>query len=219
MCRVLRTYAYISTISSTSNLHSCVNRVTTYAPLKRHGVTKGTRVGVVGVGGLGHLAIQWAAAMGAHVTAISTSLDKRDDALKLGATKFLVFTDSQQLQEANKTLDLILCSNNMKNNDWNAILSLLDTNGKVILVAAPEENLNIPPFGLILRQISVAGSFIGAKKEVEEMLQFASETGVRPWAQVIPMEKVNEGIKLMRENKVRYRVVLQRDSDDHHQIE
>ncbi len=176
-------------------------------------MTKGTRVGVVGVGGLGHLAIQWAAAMGAQVTAISTSLDKRDDALKLGATKFLVFTDSQQLQEANKTLDLILCSNNMKNNDWNAMLSLLDTNGKVILVAAPEENLNIPPFGLILRQISVTGSFIGAKKEVEEMLQFASETGVRPWAQVIPMEKVNEGIKLVRENKVRYRVVLQRNSD------
>ncbi len=156
------------------------------------------------------MAIEWAAALGAEVTAVSTSLNKRDEALKLGAKHFIVFTDPKQIQDANKTLDILLCSNNMRNNDWSALLSLLDTNGKVIMVAAPEENFSIPPFGLLMRQVSVIGSIIGSRKEIEEMLEFASETGVRPWVQVIPMEKVNDGIKLVRDNQVRYRVVLQR---------
>jgi D-arabinose 1-dehydrogenase-like Zn-dependent alcohol dehydrogenase len=105
--------------------------VTTFAPLKRFGVTKGTRVGVIGIGGLGHLALQFSAALGAEVTAISTSPSKESEAIKLGATKFLLFNNDEAIQAAASSLDILVITTDQNDNDWGRMLSLLDVSGKV----------------------------------------------------------------------------------------
>ncbi len=108
--------------------------VTTFAPLKRHGVTKGTRVGVIGIGGLGHLALQFSAALGAEVTAISTSPSKEAETIKLGATKFLLFNNDEAIKAAASSLDIVVITTDQNDNDWGRMLSLLDVGGKVHVI-------------------------------------------------------------------------------------
>jgi D-arabinose 1-dehydrogenase-like Zn-dependent alcohol dehydrogenase len=182
--------------------------VTTFAPLKRHGVTKGTRLGVVGIGGLGHLALQFGAALGAEVTAISTSPSKKDEATKLGATKFLLFNDEEAIKAAANSFDVVVVTTDQDDNDWGRMLSLVDVGGKLILLAAPNKPLSVPAGKLIFGQKSIVGSLIGSRSEVAETLAVAAEKDVRAWVNTLPLDRVNEGIQMVRDNKARYRVVL-----------
>ncbi|KAJ3285807.1 hypothetical protein HK104_009321 [Borealophlyctis nickersoniae] len=179
--------------------------VTTYAPLKRCGVAHNMKVGVIGIGGLGHLGLQFAHELGAHVTAISHSPHKKDECLRLGAHAFITPTDFPHYKT---TFDLILCTANVHDQDWGTYLSLLDVNGKFILVAIPEGNLSIPPMALIKTQLALVGSLIGSPKETRETLDFAGEKGVKPMVEVMPVEKVNEAIERVRKGDVKYRIVL-----------
>jgi len=186
--------------------------VTTFAPLKRYGVGKDTKLGVIGIGGLGHLAIQFGAALNAQVTAISTSLSKQEETKKLGATSFLHFTDAQAVRAAAGTLDVLVVTTDQDDNKWSRVLSLLRSGGKLILLAAPNKPIQLPAGVLLVGQKTIVGSVIGSRSEVEQTLAFAAEKGVRAWVNTMPLHRINEAIQIMREGKARYRIVL-----EHHQ--
>ncbi|KAG0042560.1 hypothetical protein BGZ83_000312 [Gryganskiella cystojenkinii] len=184
--------------------------VTTYAPLIHHGAGPGKRVGVIGIGGLGHLGIQWAAALKCdEVVAISTSDSKREEAKKLGATKFVNSKNEAELKAAAQSMDIILCTSFDKNADWGALLSLVANNGKLVLLAMPEKALTIPPGAFIHRQVSMVGSLIGGKHDVQQMLNFAAAHNVRPWIEKMPMSDANAAVKHVMEGRPRYRVVME----------
>ncbi|KAJ2961271.1 hypothetical protein NQZ79_g3528 [Umbelopsis isabellina] len=185
--------------------------LTSYAPMRRHNVTKGSKVGIVGIGGLGHFAVQWAKAMGAdQVVAFSHSDRKRDDAMELGCTDYVVTSNKEEMASFNGQLTHIVCTAYADNFNWPAYLSTLKHNGTFILVGLPEEPLAGIPAGLLaIRQITLCGSIIGAPNEVQEMLDFAAKTGVKPWISKYPMNKVNEAIQAFRDGKPRYRFVLE----------
>ncbi|GAB5590766.1 hypothetical protein Unana1_05666 [Umbelopsis nana] len=184
--------------------------VTTYAPLKRHGVTKGSKVGVIGIGGLGHFAVQWAKAMGAEVIALSSSDRKREDAAQLGCSDYIVTSDKQDMKRYTSALTHIICTAYSVEFDWVANLSTLATNGTFIMVGLPEEPLSGIPAGLLaFKQITLCGSIIGSPSDIQDMLDFAAKTGVKPWIQKYPMSKVNEAIDDFRKGKPRYRFVLE----------
>jgi D-arabinose 1-dehydrogenase-like Zn-dependent alcohol dehydrogenase len=184
--------------------------LTCYAPLRRHNVTKGSKVGVIGIGGLGHFAVQWAKAMGAEVIALSSSDRKREDAIKLGCSDYVVTSNKEDMARYNSTLTHIICTAYSTDFDWPTNLSTLTTNGIFIIVGLPEEPLaGIPAGMLALKQITLSGSIIGSPSEVQEMLEFAAKTGVKPWIQKYPMSKVNEAIADFRAGKPRYRIVLE----------
>ncbi|KAI9254029.1 hypothetical protein BY458DRAFT_521547 [Sporodiniella umbellata] len=184
--------------------------VTTYAPLKKFGVTKGSKVGVIGIGGLGHFAIQWAKAMGAEVVALSSSDKKRGDADALGCTDYVVTSDAEQMKAHNGTLTHIICTAYSESLDWLSFFQLMDFNSHFIMVAIPEAPLtNFPSMILAARQISFVGSMIGSPSMIEDMLQFAAAHNVKPWITKYPMKDCNEAIKDFREGKPRYRLVLE----------
>ncbi|KAJ3282990.1 hypothetical protein HK104_010612 [Borealophlyctis nickersoniae] len=176
--------------------------VTTYAPLKRYGAGPGKTVGVIGIGGLG---LQFGRALGAKVVAISHSPSKKQEALRLGADTFITHDD---FRAHKNSMDIILCTAHIPNQDWKKYLSLLDVNGKLLLVSLPEENLSIPPWALTTTQVGIIGSLVGSGKEIEEMLQLASEKNIKAVVEVMPVEKCNEAIEKVRKGDVRYRVVL-----------
>ncbi|KAH8552468.1 chaperonin 10-like protein [Umbelopsis sp. PMI_123] len=184
--------------------------ITTYAPLKRYNVTKGSKVGVIGIGGLGHFATQWAKAMGAEVIALSSSDRKREDAANLGCDEYVVTSNKDDMQKHFGTMTHIICTAYSSNFDWVSILSLLKTNGTFILVGLPESPLQGIPAGILaVKQITLCGSLIGSPSEIQEMLEFADKTGVRPWIQKYSMSDVNKAIADFREGKPRYRFVLE----------
>ncbi|KAF9964620.1 hypothetical protein BGZ70_006194 [Mortierella alpina] len=184
--------------------------VTTYAPLKRFGAGPGKTVGVIGIGGLGHLGIQWARAMNCdEVVAISTSDSKREESKKLGASKFINVKNEEELQSITHSLDIVLCTSYDKNQDWGKLLSIVRPRGTFVLLAAPEAPLVIPAFVILMQEISVAGSAIGSKAVVREMLQFAAEKNVRPWIEKMPMSDANAAVKHMMDGRPRYRIVME----------
>ncbi|CDH54266.1 nad-and zn-dependent alcohol dehydrogenase [Lichtheimia corymbifera JMRC:FSU:9682] len=184
--------------------------VTTFAPLKRYGVTKGSKVGVIGVGGLGHFAIQFAKAMGAEVVALSSSDRKREDAKALGCDDYVVSSDLEGMKKHAGTFTHIICCSFGNNFDWGLFLSSIAFNGHFIMVALPEEPLAGIPAGLLaVRQVTIAGSFIGSPKDIEEMLQFAADTGVKPWINKYSMKEAPAAVQAMRDGKARYRIVLE----------
>ncbi|CAG8667694.1 11828_t:CDS:2, partial [Dentiscutata heterogama] len=182
--------------------------LSTFAPLKRHKVGPGNKVGVAGVGGLGHLAIQWAAKMGAEVTAISHSSEKRDEAIKLGATHFLNILEPNDVKKFTHSQDIILSTSCNPNTDWSKYMNFIKNHGTLILVGLPEAPLQIPVFAF-MRFVKVEGSLIGGRQDIKDMLAFAVKHNVRPWVQKVPMKDVNEGIKIVLNGKARYRVVLE----------
>ncbi|KAI9257136.1 chaperonin 10-like protein [Phascolomyces articulosus] len=183
--------------------------ITTYAPLKHHGVTKGSRVGVIGIGGLGHYGTQWAKAMGAEVVALSHSDRKRDDAKKLGCDDYLALHDDAKFTEYNGKLTHILCTSFAEDFPWGKYLNLLQANGKFIMVAIPHGNLkDIPPGLLVVKQVSIVGSILGSPDDIREMLDFAVEKNVRPWVQKRSMKDAPAAVQDMRDGKSRYRYVL-----------
>ncbi|KAG0201581.1 hypothetical protein BGX33_010230 [Mortierella sp. NVP41] len=192
--------------------------ITTYLPLKKYGAGPGKKVGVLGIGGLGHLGIQWAAAMKAdEVVAISTSDNKREEAKKLGATKFVNSRNAEERKAALQSLDILLLTSNDKDTDWAELIEYVANHGTLVLLALPEvATIAIPPGSLLRRHVSIAGSLIGGRPDTQEMLEFAAKTGVRPWIEKMPMSDANAAIKHMQEGRPRYRIVMETEAAARH---
>ncbi|KAK6258767.1 hypothetical protein SCA6_013242 [Theobroma cacao] len=183
--------------------------ITVYSPLRYYGLDKpDLHVGVVGLGGLGHVAVKFAKAMGAKVTVISTSPNKKKEALeKLGADSFLVSRDQEQLQAAIGTLDGIIDTVSAQH-PLLPLIGLLKTHGKLVLVGAPEKPLELPAFPLLQGRKIVGGSMIGGMKETQEMMDFAAKHSVKPDVEVIPMDYVNTAMERLLKADVKYRFVI-----------
>lgn len=185
--------------------------ITTYSPLRHWKIGKGSRVGVVGLGGLGHMGVKLAAAMGADVTVLSSSPKKRPDAAKLGAHDFLVTSDDKAFAAAKNRFDFLLDTVSAAH-DLNAYASLLRTDGVLCLVGAPEHPSPLAAFSLIGRRRSIAGSMIGGIPETQEMLDFCAKHEIGADVEVVPVQQVNEAYERMLKSDVRYRFVLDIDS-------
>jgi uncharacterized zinc-type alcohol dehydrogenase-like protein len=181
--------------------------ITVYNPMRTHGVNPSSRVGIVGVGGLGHMAIQFARAFGAEVTAFSTSADKEEEARALGANNFINSRESKAMKEAAGTQDFILNTANA-DQDWGTYMQALRPTGTLCFVGVPPSPVAIQAFPLISGQRSISGSPIGPPNRIREMMNVAARHGVKAQTEAFPMTKANEAIEKVKKNKVRYRAVL-----------
>jgi alcohol dehydrogenase (NADP+) len=178
--------------------------ITTYSPMHHWGVTKGKKVGVVGLGGLGHMGVKFAHALGAHTVVITTSPNKKDDALRLGADEVIVSRNADEMAKHQGSFDFILDAVSA-DHDVNALLQLLRRDGNLTLVGAPEKPMPISSFGLILGRHSLSGSMIGGIPETQEMLDFCGKHGITSDVEVIPIQKVNEAYERLARADVKYR--------------
>jgi uncharacterized zinc-type alcohol dehydrogenase-like protein len=179
--------------------------VTVYSPLLTY-AKPSHKVGVIGVGGLGHLAIQFAHALGCEVTSISSSLGKEEEARALGADHFIVSGDRDAL-ERSESFDMFLYTAHA-DLDWTSLLFNLKNEGKLVMVGFPEVPVRIELMELVVHQQSIVGSFLGSPATMREMLKFAEEKGIRPMVEVMPMDRVNEAIRRLKDGKAHYRIVL-----------
>jgi uncharacterized zinc-type alcohol dehydrogenase-like protein len=186
--------------------------ITVFAPLTTYGVKPTDRVGVVGIGGLGHMAIRFANAWGCEVTAFTSNSSKVDELRKLGSHRVVSSRDSADILKAANTLDFLLVTVNIPL-DWSALLKTLKPNGRMHVVGAVLEPMPIPAFDLIMGQKSVSGSPTGAPAIMSSMLDFAARHVIAPQVEHFPLSKVNDAIKHLAAGKARYRIVL--DSDFH----
>ncbi|KAM0797869.1 chaperonin 10-like protein [Usnea florida] len=185
--------------------------ITVFSPLKKNGCGPGKKVGIVGVGGLGHFGILYAKALGADsVTAISRSAAKKEDAKKIGADKYIATDDDKEWATHHaRSLDLIVSTVSSPNMPLEQYLMLLRTNGTFIQVGAPEDRLPaFNAFSLIAKGCKIGGSAIGAPHEIEEMLELTAKKGVKPWIQKRPLKDANQAVVDMGAGKARYRYVL-----------
>ena len=188
--------------------------ITTWSPLRHWKVGKGHRVGVVGLGGLGHMGIKLAHAMGAHVVLFTTSPSKRDDALRLGADEVVISSDADAMAARSNSLDFILNTVAAPHN-LDAFLTLLKRDGVMTLVGAPAEPHPSPAvFNLIMKRRSLAGSLIGGIKETQEMLDFCAEHNIVSDIEVIPMQQIDAAYERMLKSDVKYRFVIDMKSLD-----
>jgi uncharacterized zinc-type alcohol dehydrogenase-like protein len=178
--------------------------ITTYSPMRHWGVGKGKKVGVVGLGGLGHMAVKFAHAFGAHVVVFTTSPNKKEDALRLGADEVVVSRNADEMQKHAGSFDFIIDAVSA-DHDINAYINLLGRDGNLTLVGAPAEPLRVPAFSLIMRRRSLAGSAIGGIAETQEMLDFCGKHNVTADVEVIPIQKVNEAYERLLKSDVKYR--------------
>lgn len=181
--------------------------VTTWSPLRHWGIGPGMRVGIVGIGGLGHMGVKLAKAMGAHVVVITTSPSKIDDAKRLGADDVILSTDEEQMKEHTNTLHFILDCVSAQH-DVNAYLKLLKVDGTLALVGAPEYPLPIAAFSLIPARKNFAGSTIGSIKETQEMLDFCGQHNITADIELIPIQQINEAYERLLKSDVKYRFVI-----------
>jgi alcohol dehydrogenase (NADP+) len=181
--------------------------ITTYSPLRHHGVTEGKKVGVVGLGGLGHMGVKLAHAFGAHVVVFTTSPDKKEDALRLGADEVVVSRNADEMQQHAGSFDFILDTVSAKH-DINAYLNLLRLDGNITLVGAPEKPLEIAAFNLLMGRRSLSGSMIGGIAETQEMLDFCGEHNITADVEVIPIQKINEAYDRLLKSDVKYRFCI-----------
>jgi uncharacterized zinc-type alcohol dehydrogenase-like protein len=181
--------------------------ITTYSPLKHWKVGPASRIAVLGLGGLGHMGVKFGKAFGAHVTVISTSKSKEEDARRLGADAFLLSSDSEATQRAAESFDLILDTVSAEH-DLNSVLSMITLDGTLVLVGVPPQAPAIHPFSLIPRRRSIAGSMIGGIRETQEMLDFCAERGIVSDIELIPVSEINNAYTRMIKGDVRYRFVL-----------
>ena len=178
--------------------------ITTYSPMRHWGVSKGKKVGVVGLGGLGHMAVKFAHAFGAHTVVFTTSPNKKDDALRLGADEVVVSRNADEMQKHAGSFDFILDAV-AADHDINAYINLLGRDGNITLVGAPEKPLAVAAFGLIMGRHSLSGSPIGGIAETQEMLDFCGEHNITADVEVIPIQKVNEAYERLLKSDVKYR--------------
>jgi uncharacterized zinc-type alcohol dehydrogenase-like protein len=178
--------------------------ITTYSPMRHWGVSKGKKVGVVGLGGLGHMAVKFAHAFGAHTVVFTTSPNKKDDALRLGADEVVVSRNADEMKKHAGSFDFILDAV-AADHDINAYINLLGRDGNITLVGAPEKPLAVAAFGLIMGRHSLSGSPIGGIAETQEMLDFCGEHDITADVEVIPIQKVNEAYERLLKSDVKYR--------------
>jgi uncharacterized zinc-type alcohol dehydrogenase-like protein len=178
--------------------------ITTYSPLRRWGVTKGKKVGVVGLGGLGHMGVKFAHALGAHVVVFTTSPSKKDDARRLGADDVVVSRDANEMQKHAGSFDFILDAVSA-HHDINAYINLLRRDGTLTLVGAPETPLAVSAFSLLFGRRTLSGSIIGGIPETQEMLDFCGAHNITADVEVIPIQKVNEAYERLLKADVKYR--------------
>jgi len=181
--------------------------ITTYSPLKFAGAGKGQKIGVVGLGGLGHMAVKFAASFGAEVTMLSTSKSKEADARKLGAHNFALTTDEAQMKKLSSHFDIIV-NTISADHDYESYLKLLGVNGKMIVVGLPHRYPVVNPFELIKNRRSIIGSMIGGTEETQQMLDYCAEKNIVSEVEVIPMSYINEAYERMIKNDVKYRFVI-----------
>lgn len=181
--------------------------ITVYSPLKHWQVGPGKKVGIVGIGGLGHLAIKIAKALGAYVVVFTTSEGKKEDAKKLGADEAVLSTDAAQLASYVKSLDMILDTVS-GGHDANTYLNLLRVDGALVLVGAPAEPLPVVSFSLITGRRTFAGSNIGGIAETQQMLDFCAEHGIVADIEMIDIQQINEAYERIEKSDVRYRFVV-----------
>jgi len=178
--------------------------ITTYSPLRHWGVTKGKKVGIVGLGGLGHMGVKFAHALGAHTVVFTTSPNKTEDALRLGADEVVVSRDANAMQKHFGSFDFILDAVSA-DHDINAFINLLSRDGNLTMVGAPEKPLSFNSFGLLFRRRSISGSIIGSIAETQEMLDFCGDHNITSDVEVIPIQKLNEAYERMLKSDVKYR--------------
>ncbi|ALS28483.1 zinc-binding dehydrogenase [Paenibacillus sp. 32O-W] len=181
--------------------------ITTYSPLKKWNAGPGKKVAIVGMGGLGHLAVQFAHAMGAEVTVLSQSLNKKDEALSLGADHYFATSDPATFSALAGRFDLIL-NTVSANLDIDAYLSMLRVDGTLVNVGAPSQPDQYNVFSLIMHRRSIAGSLVGGIRETQEMLDFSAEHGIAPKIEVIRADQVDEAYERVLRSDVRYRFVI-----------
>ena len=181
--------------------------ITTYSPLRHWKIGPGSRVAVVGLGGLGHVGVKIAAAMGAIVTVLSTSPEKEPDARRLGAHAFLLTSDRDALTRAARSFDFILDTVSATH-DLTMYLRLLALDGAMVLVGIPTEPASVPAYALMLRRSSLAGSSIGGIRETQDMLDFCANHGITADIELIPIQQVNEAYERTISGDVRYRFVI-----------
>ena len=185
--------------------------ITVYAPLKKNGCGPGKKVGIIGIGGLGHFGLIYAKALGAEkVTAISRTANKKDDALKLGADEFIATQDDKDWATHHaRSLDLIVSTVSSPNMPLEQYLALLRTNGQFIQVGAPEDKMPaFNAFALIAKGCKIGGSAIGAPHEIAEMLDLTVKKNVKPWIQTRPLKDANQVVHDMDKGLARFRYVL-----------
>ena len=181
--------------------------ITVYNPIRHHGVNPSSRVGIVGIGGLGHIAIQFARAFGAEVTAFSTSASKEEEARALGAHHFVNTRESKAMKEVAGTQDFILSTINA-DQDWGTYIASLRPTGALCFVGVPPSPVSVQAFPLIAGLRSISGSPIGSPHQLKEMMDVAARHGVKAQTECFAMAKANEAIEKVKKNKVRYRAVL-----------
>jgi uncharacterized zinc-type alcohol dehydrogenase-like protein len=178
--------------------------ITTYSPMRHWGVTKGKKAGVVGLGGLGHMGVKFAHALGAHVVVFTTSPKKKEDALRLGANEVVVSRNAGEMKKHAGSFDFILDAVSA-DHDINAYIQLLRRDGNITLVGAPQKPLAVSAFGLIFGRRSLSGSPIGGIPETQEMLDFCGAHRITSDVEVIPIQKVNEAYERLLKADVKYR--------------
>ncbi len=181
--------------------------ITVYSPLRLYGVIPPMSVGVIGIGGLGHLALQFARAFGCEVTAFSSHPDKKSEAKRFGAHNFVTSTDAKELNKVKNSLDFIL-STVFVDMDWERYLWILKPGGKLCIVGSPPDPVPAAGHQLIMNQQGIVGSNTGGRLMIREMLDFAARHNIRAQTEPMPMSDSNKGVNKVRDNDARYRVVL-----------
>jgi alcohol dehydrogenase (NADP+) len=181
--------------------------ITTYSPLHHWKVGKGQKVGIVGLGGLGHMGVKIAHALGAHVVLFTTSPGKTADAKRLGASEVIISRNPQEMEKHANSFDFILDTVSAPH-DVNALLNTIKRDGTLCLVGASPEELPVHPFSLIFKRRSFAGSLIGGIPETQEMLNFCAQHGIVSDIELIPIDKINEAYQRMLKSDVKYRFVI-----------
>jgi len=178
--------------------------ITTYSPMRRWGASKGKKVGVAGLGGLGHMGVKFAHALGAQVVVFTTSPGKKDDALRLGANEVVLSRDANAMQKHAGSFDFILDAVSA-HHDINAYINLLRPDGTITIVGAPEKPLAVSAFSLLMGRRNLSGSLIGGIAETQEMLDFCGKHNITADVEVIPIQKVNEAYERLVKADVKYR--------------
>ncbi|MBI1388982.1 MAG: alcohol dehydrogenase catalytic domain-containing protein [bacterium] len=181
--------------------------ITTYSPMRHWNVAKGKKVGIVGIGGLGHMGIKFAHAFGAHVVVFTTSPGKKEDALRLGADEVVISRNADEMNKHAGSFDFILDTVSA-NHNINEYINLLSRDGNITLVGAPEKPLDVSAFSLIFGRRSLSGSAIGGIAETQEMLDFCGEHKITSDVEVIAIQQVNEAYERLLKSDVKYRFCI-----------
>lgn len=181
--------------------------ITTYSPLRHWNVGKGQKVGIVGLGGLGHMGVKFAHAFGAHVVLFTTSANKTADALRLGADEVVISKNEAEMQKHVGSFNFILDAVSA-DHDLNAYLQLLTLDGTLTLVGAPEKPAPVNAFNLLMKRRRLAGSAIGGIRETQEMLDFCAEHGITADIELIRIQQINEAYDRLLKSDVKYRFVI-----------